>query len=74
MPGKAQHVVPRGGKWAVRRSGASRVTRLFATQPEALEAARDIARRQGTELYIFGRDGRIRERESYGKEPVASRG
>ena len=74
MPGKAQHVVPRGGNWAVRRSGANRVTRLFATQLEALEAARDIARRQGTELYIFGQDGRIRERESYAIEPVASKG
>jgi hypothetical protein len=74
MPSKAQHVVPRDGKWAVRKSGADRITRLFGTQREALEAARDIARKQGTELYIYGRDGRIRERESYGKEPVPSKG
>ena len=73
MPGKAQHVVPRGGKWAVRKSGSNRVTRLFGTQREALEAAREIARKQRTILYIFGRDGRISERESYAIEPVTSK-
>ena len=74
MTGRAQLVVPRDGKWAVRKSGAHRVTRLFPTQLEALEAARDLAQKQGTVLYIFGPDGRIRKRESYGREPVTSEG
>lgn len=69
MRRKAQHVVPRDGKWAVRRTGAVRVTRRFDTQDEAIEAGRDIAQKQGTELYIHGRDGRIRERNSYGSDP-----
>ena len=74
MSGRAQHIVPRDGKWAVRKSGSNRVTRLFGTQREALEAARDIARKQGTVLYIHGLDGRISERESYAIEPVPSKG
>ena len=69
MPRKVQHVVPRNGKWAVRKSGSYRVSRYFYTQSEAVDAARDIARRQRTELYIHGSDGRIRERNSYGNDP-----
>ena len=69
MPREAQHVVPRGGKWAVKRSGADRVTRHFDTQREAIETAREYARKQQTELYVHGRDGRIRERRSYGPDP-----
>ena len=74
MLGKGQHVVFRDGKWAVRKTGANRVTRRFDTQGEAIKAARDIARRQGTEMYINGRDGRIRKRNSYGKDPFPPSG
>lgn len=66
---KSQHVVPRGKKWAVRKAGAERVTRRFDTQQEAIKAARGIARNQGGEVFIHGRDGRIRERDSYGNDP-----
>ena len=69
MSRKAQHVVPRSGKWAVRKSGSTRVSRYFKTQSEAIDAARDIAKREHTELYIHGSDGRIRERNSYGNDP-----
>ena len=69
MPRKTQLVVPRNGKWAVRKSGSTRVSRYFKTQSEAIEAARDIAKREQTELYIFGSDGRIGERNSYGNDP-----
>ncbi len=71
---KGQHVVPRDGKWAVRKSGADRVTRKYETQREAIKAARDIAQNQRTEVYIHGRDGRIRERDSYGNDPFPPKG
>ncbi|MBL8577106.1 MAG: DUF2188 domain-containing protein [Mesorhizobium sp.] len=74
MSKKGQHVVPNGGKWSVRQSGASRATGTYATQGEAIERARSIARNQGTELYIHGRDGRIRERDSYNKDPYPPKG
>ena len=64
----SQHVVPRNGKWAVRKGGADKVTRRFDTQREAIEAARELARKQRTELYIYGEDGRIRERDSFGDD------
>ena len=71
---KSQYVVPRGNRWAVRKAGAERVTRHFDTQQEALEAARRIARNQGSDVYIFGRDGLIRGRDSYGDSPHPSGG
>jgi uncharacterized protein YdaT len=74
MSSKGQHVVPSGAKWSVRRTGATRASGVFATQSEAIERARDSARKQGTELYIHGKDGRIRERNSYGKDPFPPKG
>ncbi len=74
MDKRNQHVVPMGGKWSVRSSGASRASGTFTTEREAVDAARQLARTQGTELYIHGRDGRIRERISYGNDPVPPKG
>ena len=68
MSKPGQHVVPNGGKWSVRRAGASKASGTFDTQREAIERARDVARNQGTEVFIHGRDGRIRERDSYGND------
>jgi len=64
-----QHVVPRGDQWAVRGSGASRDTSHHNTQADAIATAREIARNQQAELLVHGRDGRIRERDSYGNDP-----
>ena len=74
MSGRGQHVVRRGKQWAIRKSGAERVTRKFDTQAEAITVAREIARNQRTELYVHGRDGRIRERNSYGNDGFPPRG
>ena len=74
MAARSQHVVPRGNKWAVRKGGAERVTRHFNTQQEAIEAARGIVRDQGGEIFIYGRDGRIRERDPHGNHSFPRRG
>ncbi len=74
MSGKGQHVVPSGGKWRVQRAGASRASGVFDTQQEAVQRAKELAQNQQTELYIHGRDGRIRERSSYGRDPFPPKG
>lgn len=74
MSRKGQHVVPSESGWSVRKAGASRASSIHATQQEAIAAATQIARNQGTELYIHGRDGRIRDRSSYGNDPKRSKG
>jgi hypothetical protein len=74
MSKKGQHVVPGEHGWSVRKAGSSRATGVYATQAEAIDAATRIARNQQTEVYVHGRDGRIRERNSYGNDPMPPRG
>ncbi|TXG76970.1 DUF2188 domain-containing protein [Candidatus Dojkabacteria bacterium] len=74
MTKRNQHVVPRDERWAVQGAGADRATAVVDTQREAVERAREIARKQGTEVLIHGRDGRIRERDSYGNDPYPPKG
>jgi hypothetical protein len=69
-----QHVVPKSGKWSVRKAGASRASGTFTTQKEAVKEATKIAKKQKTEVYVHGRDGRIRERNSYGRDPHPPKG
>jgi Uncharacterized protein conserved in bacteria (DUF2188) len=72
MSKSQQHVVPnRDGGWAVRRSGAYRASRVFPTQRDAVQYAREIARKEGAELYIHRGDGTIKDRDSYGADPMA---
>lgn len=74
MTKAGQHVVPNGSKWSVRKAGASRASGTFETQVEAIARARDVAQKQQTELFIHGKDGRIRERNSYGSDPHPPKG
>lgn len=74
MPKPGQHVVPSGNGWSVRRAGSSKASKSFGTQKEAIEEARKVAIRQKTELYIHGKNGKIRERNSYGNDPHPPRG
>lgn len=75
MSKKGTHVVtnPNGG-WSVRKSGASRASKIFGTQNEAVQYARSSAKKALGELYIHGEDGRIRERNSYGQDPFPPKG
>jgi hypothetical protein len=74
MSKSGQHVVPSERGWSVIKAGASRATSTHSTQSEAISAATRIARNQGAELYIHGRDGRIRERNSYGRDSNPPKG
>jgi uncharacterized protein YdaT len=64
------HITKRGdGDWQVKREGASRASSRHPTQAEAAERARDLAREQHVEVVIHRPDGRIRDSDSYGKDP-----
>lgn len=67
---KNQHVVPYDGGWAVRGEGNQRATSTHGTQAEAIDAAREIASNQRSEVVIHRPDGRIRDRDSYGSDPL----
>lgn len=65
-----QHVTkhPEGG-WQVKKSNSTKATRRTKTQIEAIDIAREIAKKQKTELFIHSEKGTIRERDSYGNDP-----
>lgn len=68
-----QHVVRRGQEWAVREEKNNRDTSRHETQAEAIDMAREIAKNQQGEVVIHGRDGKIRDKDSYGKDPIPPR-
>jgi uncharacterized protein YdaT len=71
--GKNQHVVSNENRWAVRAEKSSRVTSTHRTQGAAINAARRIAINQQSEVVIHGRDGKIRDKDSYGQDPCPPR-
>jgi len=74
MSKRNQHVVPHEDGWAVRGAGSRRASSIHQTQEEAIRAGREIAQNQGSELFIHGRDGRIRDRDTHGHDPFPPRG
>lgn len=72
--GKNQYVVTSNGKWGVRGEGNSRLTAVYDNQADAIKTARQIAINQKSELFIQGRDGKFRDRNSYGNDPFPPRG
>jgi hypothetical protein len=68
------HITPDGdGGWQSIRAGADRAGSLHDTQAEAIEAGRETAQREEVELVIHGRDGRIRDKDSFGNDPCPPR-
>lgn len=70
MSKKPIHVVPKDGGWAVKTAGASRAAKITSTQREAIAKGTEMARNKRTELIIHREDGRIRSKDSYGKDPL----
>ncbi len=70
---KDQHIVPADGGWGIRGEGNSRLTGVFETQQEAYDRGREIAKNNESDLYLHGRNGRIRAAESYGSDPESIR-
>ena len=72
---KNQHVTrhPDGG-WQVKGAGNQRATARTSTQAEAKVIARDLAIKNKSEMVVHGKDGRIREKKSYGNDPHPPKG
>ena len=67
-------VVVHPSGWAVKRENSQTASKVFSTQKEATDYGRDLARRDGVELLIQGKDGKIRDRDSHGNDPYPPRG
>jgi uncharacterized protein YdaT len=69
MSKKDIHVVPHKDGWATKKEGASRAGAVTDTKAEALERARDQAKRENVEVVIHKKDGTIQDSDSYGNDP-----
>jgi hypothetical protein len=68
------HVVSRSdGTWIVRESGEGRASKSFKNKSRAISFARSAARGSRGELIVHGRDGRIRDHDSYGQDSCPPR-
>ena len=72
---KNQHITPHpNGGWQVKGADNSKATVVTSTQGEAIKIGREIAKNQGSELFVHNKQGRIRERNSYGNDPCPPKG
>ncbi|MDO8571440.1 MAG: DUF2188 domain-containing protein [bacterium] len=68
------HITHRADKtWAVIGEKDSRASSLHATQGAAIEAGRNIAMNNHSELIIHDRDNRIRDKDSFGPDSFPPR-
>lgn len=70
MTRNERHVVknPEGG-WDVKKPHAERVSSHADTKAEAANRAREICINERAECVIHGKDGKILDSNSYGKDP-----
>ncbi|MNT80795.1 hypothetical protein D3C72_2203100 [compost metagenome] len=73
MVGKNVHVVPTDFRWAVQYEGGGD-REVFETQSEAFAYGTDIARRDKVQVLLYGRDGKIQMRQSFGNDPHNMKG
>ena len=74
MAKRNQHVLPLGNGWVVKGEGSKRFTVITETQRDAIAVARGIAKNNKSELVIYGRDGKIREKDSYANDSNLPKG
>ena len=71
------HVVPtqtpRGTQFVVKVAGNPKPVTRPSTQADAITKAVPIAKRHQSDVVIHGRDGAIRDRDSYGRDPFPPR-
>lgn len=58
-----------GDKWAVKREGNEKATSLHDNQAEAWSETKGRARKSEGEAFLHNREGKIRERNTYGNDP-----
>ncbi len=72
---KTRHVVPnKEGGWDSKKGGASRASKHFETKKEAEKYSRDVSKKESSELFIHGKDGKIQRKDSHGNDPFPPKG
>jgi hypothetical protein len=71
--GKNVHVVKHDSRWEVKVEGKQTPISSHKNQELARQNAVPIAKTNKSEVVIHGRDGKIRDKDSYGKDPCPPR-
>ncbi|MCF8350513.1 MAG: DUF2188 domain-containing protein [Bacteroidales bacterium] len=72
--GKNQHIIKHPDGWAVKGAGNRKATKVAQTRKEMISKGRKIAKYQKSEVIIHGKNGQIREKDSYGNDPRKIKG
>jgi len=65
MAKRSQHVVPFCAGWAVASAGAKKATAFASRKADAITIATHIAKENYTDVVIYGRDGKVKQRKSF---------
>jgi hypothetical protein len=68
---KNVHVVPSAGGWIVEIDGEA-ASHRYPSRREAAQVGLRLARMNRVEYVLHGPDGRVRQRDSYSRDPVAA--
>ncbi|MCD8450342.1 DUF2188 domain-containing protein [Tenacibaculum dicentrarchi] len=71
---KNVHVTPKGKNWAVKTAKSEKSYRVVTTQKQAIEIGKNVAKNNKSELLIHGKNGQIREKNSYGSDNFPPKG
>lgn len=62
---KSLHISPSKDGWVVKKVQSPGTSHIFVKKEDAVKFGTKIAKNQRSELIIHGKDGRIKERNSY---------
>lgn len=74
MANKQIHTVHRPNGWGNINSGSQKIAKIYKTKTEAIDAGRKSAINQKAEHVIHSLDGKISQKNSYGKDPFPPKG
>ena len=72
---KTYDVSPAGARWEVKGRGAKRAVGIFDTKDEAIERARQVAKKLAeSQVVVRKADGTIQTEYTYGNDPFPPKG
>lgn len=66
------HVIPSSSRWAVKKSSASKASRIFDSKDKAVRYGRDLSKVEKTALYIHKKNGMVEEKNHLRNDPNES--
>lgn len=68
------HIIKKDKEWIIKKAGNKKASASFDTQKKAIDYGRRIAKKDTVEILIHGKNGKIRERDTYGNDPFPPKG